>query len=389
MPKILIFTASYGGGHNSVAKALSEYFQSRYPKVTVEVVDFMERFVAGDRILRALYKQSTKRLPAAYGLFFKVTDKLFTPLESPQLDGKKPNRHLYHTLWTTLTGFTNPLGKKILTPPLDKVREFLKESRPDIVLSVYPTAGIVASLLGKELGFKTATIITDFGAHSQWISPKTDMYFVPTDNLKEFLVSKGIKSSRIKVTGIPIRSAFSDISKPAKKHPFTVLLMSGEYGIGKISKLCRQLIKLPIELIMVCGNNNRLYRKVSELKKKSRARNLTIYGFTDQVHKLMARSDLLIGKAGGITVSEAMAIGLPIIIYRPIPGQEIFNLDYLVNQGAALYARNRNDAVAKVRFLSENPSRLKEMKVKTREIGRADATKKVCAFLLGNFQLKD
>ena len=72
-----------------------------------------------------------------------------------------------------------------------------------------------------------------------------------------------------------------------------------------------------------------------------------------------------------------------------IPGQEIFNLDYLVNQGAALYARNRNDAVAKVRFLSENPSRLKEMKVKTREIGRADATKKVCAFLLGNFQLKD
>jgi len=389
MPKILIFTASYGGGHNSVAKALSEYFQSRYPKVTVEVVDFMERFVAGDRILRALYKQSTKRLPAAYGLFFKVTDKLFTPLESPQLDGKKPNRHLYHTLWTTLTGFTNPLGKKILTPPLDKVREFLKESRPDIVLSVYPTAGIVASLLGKELGFKTATIITDFGAHSQWISPKTDMYFVPTDNLKEFLVSKGIKSSRIKVTGIPIRSAFSDISKPAKKHPFTVLLMSGEYGIGKISKLCRQLIKLPIELIMVCGNNKRLYRKVSELKKKSRARNLTIYGFTDQVHKLMARSDLLIGKAGGITVSEAMAIGLPIIIYRPIPGQEIFNLDYLVNQGAALYARNRNDAVAKVRFLSENPSRLKEMKVKTREIGRADATKKVCAFLLGNFQLKD
>jgi len=354
MPKILIFTASYGGGHNSVAKALSEYLQSHYPRITVEVVDFMKRFVAGDKIMRMLYKQSTKRLPAAYGLFFKVTDKLFT----------------------------KPLGKKILTPPLDKVREFLKESKPDVVVSVYPTAGIVASILARELGFRTATIITDFGAHSQWISPKTGMYFVPTDNLKEFLVSKGIKPGRIKVTGIPIRAAFSGVTKPAKRHPFTVLLMSGEYGIGKIRKLCRQLIKLPIQLIMVCGNNKRLYRKVSELKKKSRAGNLTIYGFTDQVHKLMASSDLLIGKAGGITVSEAMAMGLPIIIYRPIPGQEIFNLDYLVNQGAALYARDRSDAVAKVRFLSKNPVRLKEMKAKSRKIGKPAATAKICKYLL-------
>ena len=381
MPKILIFTASYGGGHNSVAKAISEYLQSHYPKITIEVVDFMKRFVAGDKIMRLLYKQSTKRLPAAYGLFFKVTDKLFTPLESPQLDGRKLNRDLHHTLWTTLTGFTKPLGKKILTPPLDKVRKFLKESRPDIVLSVYPTAGIVASMLAKELGFKTATIITDFGAHSQWISPLTDLYFVPTDNLKEFLVAKGIKPSRIKATGIPIRSAFSGAITPVKKHPFTVLLMSGEYGLGKIRKLCAQLIKLPIQLIMVCGNNKRLYRKVCELKKKSRARNLTIYGFTDQVRELMASSDLLIGKAGGITVSEAMAMGLPIIIYRPIPGQEIFNLDYLVNQGAALYARNRSDAVDKVRFLYENPARLREMKAKTHRIGRPDATAKICRYL--------
>jgi processive 1,2-diacylglycerol beta-glucosyltransferase len=157
--------------------------------------------------------------------------------------------------------------------------------------------------------------------------------------------------------------------------------MSGEYGIGKISKLCRQLIKLPSQLIVICGNNKRLYRKVCELKKKSRARNLTIYGFTDRVRELMASSDLLIGKAGGITVSEAMAMGLPIIIYRPIPGQEIFNLDYLVNQGAALYARDRSDAVAKVRFLSENPVRLKEMKVKSLRIGRPDATAKICRHL--------
>ncbi|MBI4712513.1 MAG: hypothetical protein HY762_04315, partial [Planctomycetes bacterium] len=203
------FTASYGGGHNSVARALAEHLKSHYknvrpvrsvainsalrksvPKdtsngVNVDVVDFMARFAAGDRLMCILYKQSAKRLPAAYSLFFKLTDRLFE----------------------------KPLWKKVLTPALNQVRQFLLAAQPDIVVSVYPTAGIVASRLSKELGFKTATIITDFGAHSQWIDKNTDSYFVPTDNLKNFLIAKGIKPNRIKVTGIPIRDIFS--STPA------------------------------------------------------------------------------------------------------------------------------------------------------------------------------
>jgi len=393
--KIIIFTASYGGGHNSVAKALAEYLKSHYPKTNVEVIDFMKRFVAGDRIMRTLYKQSAKRLPAAYGIFFHLTDKLFD----------------------------KPIWKKILTPSLNKVRVFLTEAKPDIVVSVYPTAGLVCSLLSKELGFRTATVITDFGAHSQWIQPLTDLYFVPTDDLKKFLVSRGIKPKRIKVTGIPLRKEFSiahrttscpvrsehnlptesvgmnepnyslldasnGLRSPAKiatairrrfnlSNKFTVLLMSGEYGIGNIKELCKRLIRLPIQLIVVCGNNKRLYRKVSEFRNK----NLLCLGFTDQVHNLMAISDVLIGKAGGITVSEAMAMGLPLIIYRPIPGQEFFNVDYLVNEGAALYAHHKDDVINRVGFIYEHPHRLKEMKQKAYEIGRPNATKKICHWL--------
>jgi len=353
MSKIIIFTASYGGGHNSVAKALADRLKSHYPKTNVEVIDFMKRFVAGDRIMRTLYKQSAKRLPTAYGIFFHLTDKLFD----------------------------KPIWKKILTPSLNKVRVFLTEAKPDIVVSVYPTAGLVCSLLSKELGFRTATVITDFGAHSQWIQPLTDLYFVPTDDLKKFLVSKGIKPKRIKVTGIPLRKDFSITHKSTSVRrrfglpkKFTVLLMSGEYGIGNIRDLCKRLIKLPVQLIVVCGNNKRLYRKVSEFRNK----NLLCLGFTDQVHNLMAISDVLIGKAGGITVSEAMAMGLPLIIYRPIPGQESFNLDYLVNEGAALYAHHKDDVMNRVRFIYEHPHRLKEMKQKARQIGRPDATKKIC-----------
>lgn len=342
-----------------MAKALADHLKLHYPKINVEVIDFMKRFVAGDRIMRTLYKQSSKRLPAAYGLFFHLTDKLFD----------------------------KPVWKKTLIPSVNKVRVFLAEARPDIVVSVYPTAGLVCSILGKELRFRTATVITDFGAHSQWIQPLTDLYFVPTDDLKKFLVSKGIKPERIKVTGIPLRKEFSIAHRTTSirrrfnlSNKFTVLLMSGEYGIGNIQKLCRRLINLPVQLIVICGNNKRLYRKVSELNKK----NLLCLGFTDEVHNLMAISDILIGKAGGITVSEAMAMGLPLIIYRPIPGQEFFNVDYLVNEGAALYAHHKNDAVNRVRFLYEHPHRLKEMKQKAYEIGRPDATKQICRWLSAN-----
>lgn len=360
MRKIIIFTASYGGGHNSVAKALADYFKSHYPKVTIEVVDFMARFVAGDRLMRILYKQSAKRLPAAYGLFFKITDKLFAKQR-----------------W-----------KDKLAPSLDKTRRFLSEAKPDAVVSVYPTPGIVSAMLGPELGFKSATVITDFGAHSQWIHPLTDLYFVPSNNLKKFLVSKDISPRRIKVTGIPIRDAFTHRVKPADirrrfglSQKFTALLMSGEYGIGSIRKLCQRLIKLPIQLIVVCGRNQRLYRRVTELKTESGASNLICLGFTDEVHNLMAISDVLIGKAGGITVSEAMAMKLPLVIYRPIPGQEIFNVDYLVNEGAALFARDKDDVIDKVLFLSQNPKRLAEMKKHSHAIGQPDATAQICRHL--------
>ncbi|MBI4712514.1 MAG: glycosyltransferase [Planctomycetes bacterium] len=135
------------------------------------------------------------------------------------------------------------------------------------------------------------------------------------------------------------------------------------------------------ERLVVCGRNKRLYRKITELKRLKRARNLICLGFTEEVPALMKVSDVLLGKAGGITVSEAMASRLPVVIYRPIPGQEFYNVDYLVNEGAALYARNTDDAVAKIKFLYEHPDRLKEMKQKTARIGKPNATRNICATL--------
>jgi len=364
MPKIIIFTASYGGGHKSVSKALETYLKT-HSQANVQVIDFMEKFVSGDKFMRMLYKQSTKHLPVAYKLFFNLSDKFF---------GKTKN-------------------EKTLKHYIDKTRDFLKEEKPDLVVSVFPTPGVICSILGKELGFKSATVITDFGAHSQWLHSLTDLYFVASSDLKKDLITKGISSKKIKVTGIPLREAFAlpplnklEIRKKLNlENRFTVLWMSGEYGLGNIKKICEKLLKLPLQLIVVCGNNKKQLQNVCQLKEKMESScpgRIIPLGFTEEVHNLMSASDLLIGKAGGITVSEAMAMKLPIVIYRPIPGQEIFNVDHLVNNGAALYAHHKSTVVQKVKFLYEHLARLKEMQKKAGEIGKPNATSDVCKNLL-------
>jgi len=221
-------------------------------------------------------------------------------------------------------------------------------------------------------------------------SPLTDLYFMPSQELKRFLVSKCIPARKIKVTAIPLRKEFSDkpnMSSVRKRfklpNRFTALLMSGEYGICNLKKLCEKIAKSPIQLIIVCGRNQRLYNKISGLKRKMHARNILCIGYTEEVHNLMSVSDVLIGKAGGITVSESLAMNLPLIIYRPIPGQEYFNLDYLVNEGTALYARDKNDVLNKLRFLSENPKRLSGIREKISRIAQPDAAKTICQTLFG------
>ncbi|MEK7448508.1 MAG: glycosyltransferase, partial [Planctomycetota bacterium] len=369
--KVIIFTAAYGGGHKSVANALRGYFNCRYAnKVSVEIIDFMKQFApVADKSLYYLYKQTIKRVPSAYRFFFDVTDKLFGR-SSGKID-------LLRSLQV------RRLWRKISRPGRKKAREFLAKARPDIIISTYPVPTQVLPDFKKSLNFYIATVITDFGVHSQWINRENDLYFVASDEVKKFLISKGIPAGRVKVTGIPIRPVFSrpvnNINVRKKfglSSKFTVLVMSGEYGLGKIKKLCEELIHLPVQLVIICGRNERLLKKIAPLAR--RYRNIKPFGFVEEVNELMKVSDLLVGKAGGITVSEAQASGLPMIIYCPIPGQEMYNVDYLVNHGAAFFSRDEKDVAQKVEFLLRHPERLRQMQVRTKRIGKPLSTGNVC-----------
>lgn len=363
---IVIFSASFGGGHKSAAQAIARYLSERHAhECEVEIVDFFERFTPSLNVLaRFAYQQSVQFFPQLYGTFFDLTNRY-------------PD---------------SPVARELSQVGFDAAARFMKDRTPDAVLSMYPIAGAVAAeakhlrvtaegVAGKDLPY-CATVITDYGAHAQWIHPATDDYFVATQEMKESLAAQGVPWSAVHATGIPIRTGFAEHlpkQEARTRHGlgerFTVLLMGGGLGVGDVRDLAESIGGLGVDVIAVAGGNEKLFAQLRELAR--RYRRVRAVGWTDDVPDLMAAADLLIGKAGGITVAEATAVGLPQIVVSPIPGQELYNVDFLVNWGAALAARDVEDARAKVDFLVHHPDRLAELAANARRLGRPESTKQL------------
>lgn len=364
--KVLIFSAPYGEGHRSASEALAYCLREKYgERVDTRVIDYFETFThIQRRIWTFLYRDVTPYWPWGWGAFFAATDwfSRFPRLRSLGLIG------------------------------LRNARQFLKAYRPDMVISTYPICGQVASELKRELGYLSATVITDFGVHRQWVHPDTDIYFVAAEIVKEDLCAQGISAERVEVTGIPLKARFaSTLEREQIRRKYglpddvTILLAGGGQRTPQVETLCRRLAPLAVQLLVLCGKNARLFRRVKRLSQSFP--NVLPFGFvTDIMAELLTMSHLLVGKAGGLTISEALAKGLPLLIYRPIPGQEFFNTDFLVNEGAALWARDEADVAAKIAFLASRPDRLKQLQANATRLGRACAAEEICKKLLDRWQ---
>ncbi|MEW6110324.1 MAG: glycosyltransferase [Nitrospirota bacterium] len=356
MKKIVIFYASFGMGHKSAAMALKEHFKSLHG-IDVPVVDFFERFIPGfNNLVRFLYDTSIKNMPKAYGTFFRITD---------EISGQ-------------------PIAREIDKIGVKGLEAFLEEERPDAVIATFPISGRIEKLKNKY-GFGYFVVVTDFGVHGSWIKDYIDLYFVADEKVKMELLRKEVTGSTIKVTGIPVREQFSKKFDPVKSRRdfglsniFTVLMLGKTKDIAKniLPPLCR----LKIQVVAVAGRDERFLNSLRKVS--SEYRNLMPLGFVDNVSRLMHTCDLMIGKGGGLTLSEALAAGLPMVIFDPIPGQEFFNVDFLVNEGAALYARDSDDLVQKIAFLSERKDRLLEIRKNALRLGRPSSSSDICKEVL-------
>lgn len=351
--KILILTGNYGNGHNQVAQALQDGVQIRFPHMEPVVIDFMEwihPYV--NHWSRLLYLQAVKTFPQVYGYLYQKT--------------RRPNA-LSHIV------------KIVFSTGIGRMMKLIGKVQPTIVISTFPLAAGVMSKL-KSYGLidiPTVTTITDHTDHSSWIYPYTDQYIVGSKIVRDSLIQLGVEETQISDTGIPIRPQFSksmERVKTAKKHgldPYmsTVLVMGGGCGmIGDGSSTIQEFDQLPqpVQFIIVCGHNEKLRIKLSEKLKGSKHR-IHLTGYIHYVHELMAVSDIMITKPGGVTTFEAIAMELPMLLCKPIPGQEQDNADFLVRSGVAIHAETSRDLTKQLSKLLNDAKLLQEMKTNTKQ----------------------
>lgn len=374
MKKILIFYGSYGGGHLSAAKSIRDYIEKNYSDSQVELVDCVE-------YVNKLFNKLTTK---AYKDFSKNARWIW--------------KHLYYDSESgSLSRICNTINRLMAI----KLNRLIQEFQPDLIISTHPFSSQMCAILKEKgkLNCKVATILTDYAPHNQWLvkSEFIDYYFVAQQGMVDDLVSRGVNKDKIHVTGIPLSSRFlqsynkqkilEDYGLTSDKN--TILFFAGgEFGFGKdktFNRLKAIIDNLPnLQVVAVAGRNEKMKERFDELVKTTRTEsNVKILSFTNQVPELMSVSDLVITKPGGLTTTESLASGLPLIIIDPLPGQEEENAEFVENSGAGIWVKDSDNIETILLNIFNNPDKLENMKSKARLIAKKNSTQNIVETLLG------
>jgi processive 1,2-diacylglycerol beta-glucosyltransferase len=358
--RVLVLTASYGSGHNEAARSLAAGFVARGASVTV--VDHFRELVNPlfERVSRRAYLAMLRRAPVAWGIAYALGDWL--PSDSPLAFG------------------VTRLGVGRLARLLDVLG-------PDAVVSVHATPAAAMSALaaeGRRLPPHT-TVVTDFVAHSQWIARGIDRYCVADDEVGHEFVARGIPPERVVVTGVPLRPEFETALDPgvarralglAPETPVVAVMAGSHGGVGRLPDVVRALTQLrrPVQGVVVAGRDAALAARLRRLAVGTRVR---VLGYTGEVRSLMAAADLLVTKAGGMTLAEAMAAELPMLLYGSLPGQEQRNERFASRAGVALAPRSPRELRRLLERALAEPALLDHLRDGIRRTRRPDATRRI------------
>jgi len=360
--RILITTVTAGAGHLQAAAALEEAWRALRPNDVVEKVDLLD-FIS--RLQRNVYVQGYVKLvehaPELWGMVFKKTD----------------NPRLVRSLTRLRRGFTERTHRKFI--------RHLKAFQPHVVLCThYAPVEIMAHLKRKGIDPLTVCIVTDFEAHALWMQPVVNLYCVAAEETRASIIARGAIPENVVATGIPIAAKFCREVEPSAvrknlglRDDLPVLLvLSGGFGMGPVEEILGALdkVKRLLQTLVVTGRNEELRRKLATRDHRHPTR---VLGFVTNMHELMAVADLIITKPGGLTTSEALAMGKPLFILNPIPGQEAANSDFLLERGAAAKVNRIEDLPFRLEQLL-SPKKLKEMSRAAKRLGRPDSAKNVC-----------
>ncbi len=342
--RILIISLQAGEGHVKAAEALEQAFRVKYPFVHVKRVDFFE--------------YSSKMIKKLYGDLYLVAAK-HTP-------------HLHNFLYETLQLIKNKQASygRIFFDTLNAkpLLHLIDEFHPDVIVCTHPVPASVVRTHASQIPL--VVTVTDYELHRLWIETLADLYIVACPEIKKKMVEEGVPPDRVYVLGIPLRLDFAkNTEKKAARRAlgvadiFTVFVLAGSFGSSPAEKILRLLsaISRPFQVLVVTGRNQELFSLVEEIK-PSLSFPVHLFGFTDKIAELMAASDVLISKPGGVTVTEALAKNLPMIMIKGFAGQEEANARYMVRNGCAVRAQAIQEIPALVLKMMSEPSVLRDLR---------------------------
>jgi processive 1,2-diacylglycerol beta-glucosyltransferase len=362
---VLILSASAGAGHVRAAQALEKAFALDGRAAGVRHFDTLEHTSAAFRKLYAqAYLDMIRVAPTALGWLYDRLDKPFRNEKARVALNKFNTRRFVATL---------------------------DELKPDIaVCTHFLPAEIISRQREKGLlTCKLAIVVTDLDVHAMWLVRNYDHYFVALDETREHLLKLGVPADKITITGIPIDPAFTrpkDRLAMRRKHGLeerktTLLLSAGGFGVGPIENLMRSILELrhDAQVLAICGRNEKLRETLQAIVDEAGRANpiVKVIGYTTQMDELMAAADLIVGKPGGLTTSEALASGVLPVIVNPIPGQEERNADHLLEEGIAIRCNNLQTLAFKIDRLLDDPERMNAMRERARQFARPHAARDI------------
>lgn len=340
---ILILTGRFGMGHYSTALSLKQEIEREVENVEIQIVDIVDYIAPKlNGVVYSGFNIMVRRASKIYNFFYKNTTDLDFSMKMP---------------------FSDVF--------VEKVEGLIYNNKPDIILSTLPFCSRVVSQFKTRTGsnIPLITCITDISIHNEWINPETNLYLVATEVVKSNLIRNGIKEDNIIVIGIPVKAQFKNISFDEKKHnPYSknLLIMGGGLGLIPLEdSVYNRLNKIHnLNIVVILGKNEKEYNKLNK-----KFHNIEVIGYTDNVHEYMSNADLIISKAGGITLFEAIYAELPILAICPFLEQERNNANFIEykNIGEVLWDKDE-DIVERTLKMLYDEDKLKNMRENMRQI---------------------
>jgi processive 1,2-diacylglycerol beta-glucosyltransferase len=372
-PRVLILSVSIGSGHVRAAEALELAFRRACPQAEVHNADVLALAAPlFRRCYGGLYLDFAANAPWILRYCYELMDR---PRPCPR-----------RGWWARCRVFLETLG-------LRRLLDLLHERPWDLIVNTHFLPGdIVADLKRRgQLPAKQVVVTTDYETTHAWINEPCELYVTATEEAALYLERQGVPAGRTRVLGIPIHPAFGAgkargecLRRQGLAGDRPVLLqLAGGAGVGRIEAVYRALleVEVPLDLVVVAGRNEAAARRLREIP--SPRHRVKILGYTAEIDELMVAADLVVSKPGGLTTSEALACGTPLVVVDPLPGQEERNSDLLLESGAAIKANHFLTLAYKVTELLRDRARLDRMRVQARSLSRPRAAFDVVDCALG------